>query len=69
MRGVAFLTAVTFAAEIGDVRRFGWLTSAWCPRNADRGAGPTRQHHQGWQPEGPPCPDRGCLELIAIRLA
>ena len=23
MRGVAFLTAVTFVAEIGDVRRFG----------------------------------------------
>ena len=39
MRGVAFLTAVTFVAEIGDVRRFETPRQlmaylVWCPRNA-----------------------------------
>jgi transposase len=48
MRGVAFLTAVTFVTEIGDIRHFETLRQlmvylAWSHQNHRRN-GPTRQH-------------------------
>ena len=55
MRGVAFLTAVTFVAEIGDVRRFetpaaaDGLSRSGALGKLDRRAGPARRHHQGRQ--------------------
>src|SRR5215213_10344420 len=69
LRGVAFVTAVTFVAEIGDVRRFETPRPAdgLCRSGAlgalDRRTGPTRQHYQSRQPKSPPCPDRGGLDV------
>ena len=69
LRGVAFLTAVTFVAEIGDVRRFdsprqltaylGLVPSG----ELDRRTGPARRHHQGRQRPGPARADRGGLDV------
>src|SRR3974390_880677 len=69
MRGVAFLTAVTFVAEIGDVRRFrdtaavnglSWISAV---RTLDRRTNPTRQNYQSRQPKSPPSSDRGRLDI------
>src|SRR5215204_3349940 len=68
MRGVAFVTAVTFVAEIGDVRRFETPRPAdgLCRSGALGALGrtrPTRQHYQSRQPKSPPCPHRGGLDV------
>jgi transposase len=59
MRGVSFGVAVTFVAEIGDLRRFD------NPRQlmAFLGLVPSDRSHTGRQQTCPPGTDRGCLEL------
>jgi len=72
LRGVAFLTAVTFVAEIGDVRRFEPPPSAhglsWSGAlgTLNRRAGLARLHHQGRQPASAPGADRGRLDLSHV---
>jgi len=69
MRGVAFLTAVTFVAEIGDVRRFetprqlmaylGLVPSERSTGEQVRRGGITK----AGKPKSPPGPNRRCLDL------
>ena len=67
MRGVAFVPAVTFVAQIGDVRRFetpptaDGLSRSGALGTFGRPASPTRQHHQGRQPKSAPCSRRRLL--------
>jgi transposase len=72
LRGVAFLTAVTFAAEIGDVRRFdsprqlmaylGLVPSESSTGERVRRGGMARRHHEGRQRPGAARADRGRLD-------
>ena len=68
MRGVSFISAVTVAAETGDLRRFDkprQLMSylAWCPPNILPGRDATGRHNEGWQQECAAHADRGRLDL------
>ena len=68
LRGVSFLVAITFAAEVGDVRRFCDATAVdglSRPRSVgthDR-YGASRLHHQDRQPSCTTCADRGSVDL------
>jgi len=68
MRGASFLVAVTFAAEIGDVRRFDAATADVFPRpcpsgELDRRHDPAEGPHIGRQPACSAGAGRGGLDL------
>lgn len=65
MRGVAFLTAVTFVAEIGDVRRFETPRQLMAYLGlvpSERSTG-DQVRRGSRQPKSPPCSDRVSLDL------
>ena len=69
LRGVSFLVAITFVAEVGDVRRFATpqqLMAFLGPRSVgthDRGYGPSRLHHEDRQSSRTTSADRGRVDL------
>ena len=73
MRGVSFLVAATFAAEIGDVRRFRYAQTVdvlpWsCPSGElDRRYDPTEGPHPGRQPARAAGAGRGGLDISLSR--
>ena len=69
VRGVALLTAITFVAEIGDIRRFesprqvmAYLGLVPSERSTG-GQGPARRDHQSRQRERAQGPDRGNVDI------
>jgi transposase len=72
MRGASFLVAVTFAAEIGDVRRFDTPPADVLPRpgaggELDRRHSTTQGPNPGRQSTCPPGIGRGCLDIPLSR--
>ena len=68
MRGVSFVVAVTFVAEIGDLRRFDnprqlMAFLGLVPSERSTGAGAAGRPHTGRQQTGPAGAGRGRLEL------
>ena len=71
MRGIDFISATAFLAEIGDLSQFrnaaraDGISRPGAIGSFDRGYGQARPHHQGRQPSSAPHSGRVFLELSA----